>query len=292
MANAVGITILVRSSSYNIWHISAKHLQKEKFTDAMTFGELRKGDILVKDEHVALVADKPVGNNVDVIEAAVKWDDGYKSKVIDNIYTRGGDGIIVRGHEPLSKNYQPRRFSPPYLKRVRVLKEDIENGVANHILTYEVEWKEGTGGKELNKIAEAIMDAGRYYIELEFSKAMAVSVTAYTGGWERILVKARSGSKEAEIKGIEDKSINRGYFNSGKKIFNGWIGQERMDIAEVFNKWVGEVDINGFAGEVGIEVDATSLMQDRLDSNPATIAERTEEGGWRKNNFQLKGMKV
>ncbi len=305
VANCVGIPIILRSGSakYALWHLGTVHLITEKFTDVINWTETHKGDILIKYEagggHVALIKSRN-GVTAEAIDASpnsIKSGGKIISadpRVKNCSFTWYSDADIRRSDG--GTGYQPRRFTPPYLKKVKVLKENIENDVAKHILVYEGEWKEAGSGKELSITKNNILNAGRYYVELEFSKAMAVSTTAYSGTWENIAIKVRSGSKEVEIKGIEDKSINRVYFNQGKKIFNGWVEQEKMDIAEVFNKWVGVVDISEFSGEVRIYVDAKSLMQDRLDTNPGTKAERTEEGGWRKNNlqftilnFQLKG---
>jgi hypothetical protein len=144
VANCIGLPVIRNQREYWIWHPGTVHFMQDYFADEITWDNLVKGDILVKKEHVALVTSSPTEQNqVEVIESAVRWDKVYASRVTKNTYTKV-DGGIVRDHEPnSSKTYIPRRFNPPYAKRVSIYQEINVNGeVTGYEKIYEKYWVE------------------------------------------------------------------------------------------------------------------------------------------------------
>ncbi len=290
VANVVGLPYISNGSTNPlwIWHPSASHLMSELFSEEITWDKLVKGDILVKSSHVALVIKKPENNTVDVIESAIRWDSGYVSKVCANKYTRESSGKIVRNHEPgiITTTYNSRRLMPPYVKRVAIYEEEIEGGeIEGYNKIYEKGWDEkgdGSGLEIKDIITPKAVQADKIYIEVEFTKAMRIK-TGYGSAWEEIEVKiGKSGSsalKFTPVHSSDEKLIT--VCNRGKKIEEGWGDKTEIDNGAVYRKWIGVIERKYLLnGENTIYVDAKSLMQDRLDSNPVTIAKRNNTGGW------------
>lgn len=292
-----------QSSPYSLCRFNTTHIMNQNgiFSDEIEWNALKKGDILIKDGHVAIVSSSPAGNRVNVIESGVKWSEvagGYKPQVVENYYEKTAN-TIIRGRETNSTGYQPRRFSPPYLKRLAIYVPVIKDGkVDSYTKIYEREWRNKTDGSGLeiaDIIPPGVVQSDELYVEAEFSKAMAVH-TDYGSSWENTEIKIGKtyqtslafSSINTEKKEIIDE------FNSGKKIEDGWGNGYEIDNGKVYTKWIGKIETKYFEpGEYNIYVDATSLMQDALDSNPATKAKRTDAGGWSKvkqlsiKNYQL-----
>ncbi|MEM5777507.1 MAG: hypothetical protein QXJ06_03590 [Candidatus Aenigmatarchaeota archaeon] len=292
VANCAGIPILSRSNSYNIWHPGVVHLMAEYFTDLINWDELKKGDILIKREviiksdgsqeireHVAIAKETPtLGNTIKVIEAAPKYRDEngeikYRTKVDESIYEKKADGKIYRCDG--GSGYNPRRFSVPYLKKVKIYQGKWENGVPEHELKYSAEWIETEEGRTKTVTVNKSVEEGEIYFVLEFSKGMAVK-TDYGADWEDITVRYRNNSV-FDIQPVASGLYNDNFFNEYQVINKGWGKQVEVDIGEVYTRWIGKSEIKDRMGEVTLEISARSLMQDELDSNPGTKAERTEK---------------
>ena len=289
--NSMGLPPLPRSSSpYSLCRFNTTHIMNQNgiFSDEIEWDTLKKGDILIKDGHVAIVSSSPAGNRVNVIEAGVKWSEvagGYKPQVVENYYEKTNN-TIFRGRETNSTGYQPRRFSPPYLKRLALYVPVIKDGkVDSYTKIYEREWRNKTDGSGLeivDIIPPEVVQSDELYVEAEFTKAMAVH-TDYGSLWENTEIKmGKTYQTSLEFSPINtEKKEIIDEFNSGKKIEDGWGNGYEIDNGVVFTKWIGKIETKYFEpGEYNIYVSAKSLMQDELDSNPATKAKRTDEGGW------------
>jgi hypothetical protein len=90
--------------------------------------------------------------------------------------------------------------------------------------------------------------------------------------------------KRISISVLESNTNNNNFFNNGAALYNGWGNPTPVDSGTVYTKWVGcaNVDVSSATvfGQNILSVDAASLMQDKLDSNPATIPQRNDAGGW------------
>ncbi len=223
--------------SYNVWHPSAGHLMADYFSDSIKWEKLAQGDILVKDSHIALVSGLPLENNeVAVIESAIKWDNqSYKSAVISNEYVKDSN-TIFRKHESVSRGYNPRRFSPPILKKLQIYKSNIINNIPYHECIYTAEWNDKN---ELSR-PRCIMTQGKYYFVLEFSKAMAVKRSDINRGeytTPNVFISSQTlenQSKSLKVTNVDNGYYNIQFFNSGKELYDGWGNQ--IDIPVIFNK--------------------------------------------------------
>jgi hypothetical protein len=267
--NCVGIPILPRQNyPYALWHP----------------GTINKTS---QDNNVANVID--ASPNSVRIAGTINAD----PRVKDCTFTWISDDDIRRSDG--GTGYQPRRFSPPYLQKVTIYQYNMINGAPAHIKKFAAGWSDvdsatRTKNVSLNNCAEP----GKIYIVLEFSKAMAAYAGAYEADWQDITVTVKNMKTGAEqpVKFLEEGLYNDGFFNNSLAIRNGWVNQIGVDVGYVYTKWVGQLDINDDAGEFGenqIEVDATSLMQDKLDRNPATAAVRTSNGAWNSYESVLSG---
>lgn len=289
--NSMGFPKLSRPSSpYSLCRFSTTNIMDQSgiFSDEIEWNSLKKGDILIKSGHVAIVCSSPIGNRVNVIEAVVKrgkFGEVYRPQVIGNYYEKMGD-TIFRGEQINSIGYQPRRFSPPYLKRLALYVPFMKGGKINSFIkVYEREWRNKTDGswrEIVDIIPPKVVRTDELYVEAEFTKAMAVH-TNYGISWEDTKIKIGKTYKTSYAFSPvnTEKKVIINKFNSGKKIKRGWANGYNIDNGIVFTKWIGKIKIKYFKpGEYNIYIYAKSLTQDELDSEPATKAERTEQGGW------------
>ena len=289
--NAAGMPALPRASSpYSLCRFNTGHIMNGNgmFSDSIEWDEIQKGDILIKDGHVAITSSNPANNRVNVIEAAVKWagaTGGYKPQVVENYYEKNST-TIFRGRETGSTGYQPRRLSPPYIKRLTVYVPVIKNGlIDNYEKVIENEWqmKSDNSGLELVSVIDPKpVCSDKIFVEIEFTKAMCVKPD-HADSWQEISVSIKSGSDSAKVlkalDGGDGKLLTK--CNSGTKLDKGWGKATEIGDGKVYIKWVGEIETKDLSSGINtIHVTAKSLMQDELDTNPATIARRTDGGGW------------
>lgn len=248
--NAAGMPALPRASSpYSLCRFNTGHIMNGNgmFSDPIEWDEIQKGDILIKDGHVAITSSNPANNRVNVIEAAVKWSGdagGYKPQVVENYYEKNST-TIFRGRETGSTGYQPRRLSPPHIKRLTVYVPVIKNGlIDNYEKVIENEWrmKSDNSGLELVSVIDAKpVYSDKMFVEIEFTKAMCVKPD-HADSWQEITVSVKSGLDSAKVlkalNGGDTKLLTK--CNSGTKLDDGWgkatnIGDGKVyDIAPIF----------------------------------------------------------
>lgn len=298
---------------YYILRPTTSDFVKNIFSDVIPWESIVKGDILIREEyidengdrkpgHIGIAMGKPngttAGSEVEAIDASSNEarHNGVKLPPIVATCTykfvNPGDAVDEIHRSDGGKRYKARRLNPPYCKRVRIKKpiySDDRSKVISYRTIYDYKWDDSKTPREKIMRIDNAVEQGEAYIELYFTKGMAVR-TNKGGSWENIEVTCSKGEKVIKVIGIKDSNENKKEFNEGGsdiKIFNGWCNGEAIGGGDgyAYAKWVGKLDTEwseDFIGQFTLNISAISLMQDALDSNPATKAVRTEGGGWSK----------
>ncbi|HRQ44615.1 MAG TPA: cellulose binding domain-containing protein [Candidatus Goldiibacteriota bacterium] len=266
---------------------------QDMFTEEIEWEELKKGDILIKSSHVAIVSDSPKEEKINVIESAKRWipEPDYVSRVVSNTYTKETNGKIVRDHEPYSTtSYKAHRFYPPYVKQVSIYQEVIVDGrIEKYELFYRRVWseKDDQTGLELKKnISSGIGFTGKLIFEIQFSKAMALKTEKSDYIWQDIDVKIGNTLDAAkQITAVHEGNQKlRILSNNGIALYHGWGTKSDIDNGSVFTKWIGEIVIDDNdeknLRENILYINARSLAQDKLDVNPSSLPKRKSDGAW------------
>ncbi len=294
VANCYGIPLIVKTNGI-AWHPGVGHLANDIFSDPLMWNEIGPGDLIIRPlankNHVAIAIEPPSANTLNTIDASDnQYLSGNMPRVFNCAYTLKTNANYESCNIERSdggENYKPRRMSPPYLKKVKLEQitfEDfnkVDKTPADWKTVYAAEWPvtKDSNGIETARGPMSItktgnIGSGKIRITLFFSKAMTVK---YYGQWrkEKISVGLKKNAKDSKFT-VEFKPDS----------VDGWFDPMEVDAGgTVYTKWTGSCELSDeearkYSDKYFLFVEAHSLMQDKLDRDPETVAKRTSDGKW------------